>query len=67
MKNRKTARLCRRKKKQETANMQETLKNLQDENNMLKAQLSEVKIRLRETENQKNWQQQYFTQQIAIL
>lgn len=50
LKNRKSARLCRRKRKEERGDMQKTLDDMKKENNTLQSKLEETQRQLRESQ-----------------
>jgi len=51
LKNRKSARLCRKKRKQERGDMQKHIEDLATENNLLKQKLEETERALKESQN----------------
>ena len=57
LKNRKTARMCRRKKKEERGQLQQSLHQLTMENQLLKIKLEEIEQRFKESEAKIQMQQ----------
>ena len=58
LKNRKSARLCRRKRKEERGDMQRTIDDLKRENYLLHERLEETKRQLKESENARVFNEQ---------
>ena len=58
LKNRKSARLCRRKRKEERGDMQRTIDDLKRENYLLHEWLEETKRQLKESENARVFNEQ---------
>lgn len=64
LKNRKSARLCRRKRKEERGDMQSEVETLRKENISLKAKLEETQRQLGESQRALELQQQMFENQM---
>ena len=67
LKNRKSARLCRRKRKEERGDMQRTIDDLKRENYLLHERLEETKRQLKESENARVFNEQLMHMQLANM